>query len=262
MPTTLAPPLVFPSVLDLTADAVRDRLVSELGTVGIPAAHWAIPTGNDCLGYLLWGAGIRDRDDFRTPLVKISAFLAVSGWQRVDADEVRANDIALCNWDGNPDADHVEWVYSIDRHADEVTTVSANTGPRPGVDIDLHPDQRGVWRKTRDLGPWLIGGVRMPFRSPVLDVTSRDRADVRLLASYLNRTVPEHYQGRLFPRSAAGTIAGRPGDGLRGPLYWGLVQLWGRLHGHYGGSFLLDRIPGTRTRYVERLGLAAAKAAR
>jgi hypothetical protein len=276
MPSTL----IIPATLPRTVDEVRSRLRSELGTVGIPNLHWPLATGEDCLGFLTWAAGIRDRDDLTTALIRISAFRASAGWHEVrTAGEIRAGDWVLWDWDEIDDPDHAEFVYSVDRAHDEITTISANTGPRPGVDITKHPDLRGVYQKTRPLSsPEIWGALRPAYRQPV--VTSSEIKSVRAAGSYLNRTMPGTYRdtvtGRLIVlhRTGAGDIGSAKGDGKRGPLYRLLVQAWGATHDEhgrkvedraravYGPTYKLDGIFGRRSDYVEGRLWAAVKAAR
>lgn len=270
MPATLT----IPATLPRTLDDVRSRLVAELGTIGIPNAHWPLTTGEDCLGFLTWAAGIRERDDLTSALIRISAFRASAGWREVGPAEVRPGDWALWNWDGNPDPDHATFVYSADRAHDELTTVEANTGPRPGV-----PDPRGVYRKTRPLSsPELWGALRPIYAQPV--VTSSEVRQVRAAGTYLNRAMPgtlrDEVTGRLLVlhRTEAGDIGSAKGDGKRGPLYRLLVQAWGATHDEhgrkvahraqavYGPTYKLDGIFGRRSDYVEAVLWAAIKAAR
>lgn len=275
MPTTL-----IPATLSLTADQVRTRLLGELGTIGLPAPHWPLTdlSTNDCLGFLTWAAGIRAPDDYTSALIRISAFRATAGWHEVGPADVRAGDWALCNWDANPDADHIEYVYSIDHAHGDITDVSANTGPRPGVDIKKHPELRGVYRKTRDIGPWLIGAIRPPYA--VTTPTSADRKTVRADATYLNRTLPSTFHDTAtghtitLHRSGAGDIGKTPGDGIRGPIYRLLVQAWGATHDAagrkvdnrskalYGPTYKVDGVFGPRSVYVEGRLSAVVKAAR
>jgi hypothetical protein len=267
MPSTVQ----IPAVLSLTLDAVRDRLHDQVGTRGVPSLWWSLsdPETNDCLGFLLWGLGVRDRDDFDERVVRISRFRAVSSWQGLDPEEIRPGDLVYWAWNADDDdlADHAEFCYSIDRHAGTITTLSANTGPRVGDDIDAHPELRCVAKKTRPLRPTpgarIVGGSRPPYRSAATVATSGDRKTVRIEASYLNASVPGTFEGRTLLRSAAGTIRGHVphGDGIRGPLFWMLVQVWGRLHGLYGKAYKIDGIPGPQSRRVEAEILRHAKAA-
>lgn len=273
MPSTLElsyAPVAIPRRLAVTADQARARLMSELGVVGIPNAHWPLPTGNDCLAFLLWGMGVRERHQLWNPLISIAAFRAAAGWKEVGPDDVRADDIALWGWDGHEPADHAEFVYSRDRAQGEITTVGANTGPRPGVDIDANPELRGIYRKTRAVSASLIGGIRPPY-APLVPVAS-DLADVRRAATYLNRVMPATFRdasnGRLLTlhrsSAGAGSPLGGKGDGKRGPLYRLLVQCWGRQHGIYGNAFRLDGTFGPQCERVVEPALfaAARKAAR
>jgi hypothetical protein len=253
------PTSTIPARLTLTLEQIRDRLVAQIGVRGIPNP-WATH-GEDCLAFLLWGAGVRKRDDYWNPLVSIGGFRAVSGWHEVDADELRPGDFVLWSWNGDDEADHVEFCYSRDKAAGTITTISANTGQRVGDDIEKHPELRGVWKKTRPLDGRVVGGIRPPYAAAATGVTPSDRANVRLVAAYANRAVPATYEGRTFYRSEAGTIPGAPSanDGIRGTLYWLLVQLWGRLHGLYGRAFKIDGIPGPQSRRVEAELLRVAK---
>lgn len=251
----------IPSALALTLDQARDRLVAELGPYRLPTAWHSREAGDDCLAFLLWALGVRQADDFETALVSIRAFRAVAGWHEVSAAEVRPGDLVLWDWEEDDDVDHVEFCYSVDRVEGTITTVSANTGPRPGV--ELTAANRGVYRKTRPISGEISGGIRPPYRPPATVATSADRKAVRIEASFLNATVTHSFEGRTILRSAAGTIIGHVphGDGIRGPLFWILVQVWGRLHGLYGHAFKIDGIPGPQSRRVEAEILRRAKAA-
>lgn len=258
MPTT-----TIPAQLTATLEQVRDRLVEQIGVRGLPTVWWSLSDlkTNDCLGFVLWGLGVRKRDDFWNPLVSIGAFRSVAGWHEVDAGEVRPGDLALWDWERDDDVDHIEFCYSIDRHAATITTISANTGPRVGDDIVAHPELRGVAKKTRPIDGRLRGGIRPPYRPPAATATAKDRTAVRLEASWLNRHVAHTFDGRTVRRTAAGTIVGvlPTGDGIRGPLFWILVQVWGRVHGLYGNAFRIDGIPGPQSRRVEAEVLRRAK---
>jgi hypothetical protein len=264
---------LIPQRLELTLPQARARMMAELGVVGIPNAHWPLSTGNDCLAFVLYGLGVRRRDQGfapgENPLISISAFRASAGWHEVGPAEVRAGDLALWGWDGHEPADHIEFTYSRDLAAGEITTVSANTGPRPGVDIEReHPELRGIYRKTRAVSSSLLGGIRPPYAQPV--PTSSDLANVRAAATYLNRVMPPTFHdevtGRTLTlhRSGAGDGSGngKRGDGKRGPFYRLMVQCWGRQHALYGRSFRLDSVFGPQSERVEDHLFAVAKAAK
>lgn len=249
--------------LRYTLDQVRDREVGMIGTIGptddrdTPWWGLADPTTNDCLGFQLERLGIRGKRNYAEHLVRISVFRKWTDWDEVPTHALRPGDLALENWDSAPDADHIEWIYSIDHAAGKVTTISANTGPAPGV-----KQPRGVWKKTRDIGPWLIGGVRPPYKPAASALSTKRRADIRLVGSYLNEAKELRDAG--VPQTGAGDIKSGPrvvpGDGIDGPLYWWGVQMWGRVHGKYGTEYLIDKIPGPRTRQVEAMILTKAKA--
>jgi hypothetical protein len=246
MPSTLT----IPAVLPRTLDDVRRRLMAELGTVGIPNLHWPLSTGEDCLGFLTWASGIRQRDDLTTALISIRAFRASAGWHEVGPREVRPGDWALWDWDGDGEPDHATFGYSVDRLHNEITTVEANTSPRPGV--PLTTANRGVYRKTRPLSsPELWGALRPAYLT--LPTTTADQRAVRDEAT--GRTITLH-------RTDAGDHGSVKGDGKRGPLYRLLVQAWGRQHGLYGKTYRLDGIFGPRSEVVEDHLAPIARAAR
>jgi hypothetical protein len=234
------------TTLKYTLDQVRERQVALIGTTGLPNAWWPLPAGNDCLAFQLTQLGIRRRSDLVPHFISIAAFRAWSGWDEVARSDIRPGDIALENWSGGHDPEHAEFVYSIDHARGVVSTISANTGPHPGT-----PNPRGVWRKTRPIGEWLLTGIRPPYRNPASTATTHDRAKVRLTAGYLNKVLPPG-----TPRTAA------EDDGIRGPVYWMAVQTWGRLHDQYGPNYQIDGIPGPRSRTVEAVVYAKAKAAK
>lgn len=260
--------LVIPATLPRTLDDVRTRIRAELGTVGIPNLHWPLATGQDCLGFLTWAAGIRERDDLTNALISIRGFRGSSGWHEVGPAEVRPGDWPLWDWDGDGEPDHATFAYSVDRAGNELTTDEANTGPRVGVDIDLHPELRGVYQKTRPLdSPNLWGALRPQYAAAV--TTSADRKAVRTAGSWLNRHIPatlhDDVTGRTLTlhRTEAGDIGSAKGDGKRGPLYRLLVQAYGATHDEhgrtvktrsaamYGPTYKLDTVFGRRSEYVE-----------
>lgn len=78
------------------------------------------------------------------------------------------------------------------------------------------------------------GHVWRPVYDPELP-----RVRVRRIAGYLNRR-------RLgLPTRASAT-------GRRGPRYWRLVQLAGKADGLYGRGYIVNGVPGRRTRQLER----------
>lgn len=272
----------MPLQLARTLKEVRDLEVSLLGTKGIPNPWWPWapdpndPHGwekqNDCMKFQAFCLGIAKRSDMANPVISIGAFLGTSAWARVSVDQLRPGDLPLMQFDDRPDIDHIGFTYSIDRAAGEITTLEANTSPRPGVKIT--ESNRAVYRKTRSMeGNWLTGGIRPLYRPVASTVTPKRQAYVRLLGSWLNQTMPDHVGSFALPRTGAGRIGKDPGDGIEGPFYWGLIQAWGRTHdAHgrkvehadaslYGPGFLLDRIEGRRTEYVEGVAYQFAKAA-
>lgn len=236
--------------LKYTLDEARQRETAHIGTKGVPAAWWGYgPETNDCLGYQLWILGLRSRNDYAPHYISISAFRTWAGWDEVAIKDVQAGDLVCEEW---PDKDkpftgipgHIEYVYSAAE--DHITIISANTGPTLG-----HPRPRGVWKKVRDRDEHLLFAIRPPYRD---DSPSRGRkAEVRTVAGYVNRDNVLTTDG--IPKTYAET------DGIEGPIYWRRVQQWGRDHGLYGPTYIIDGIPGPRTRVVEAAIYAAAKKA-
>lgn len=272
MSTLTLTPATIPAVLPRTLDQVRAALRAELGTKGIPNAHWPVGSGQDCLGFLTWGAGIRPRDDLANALVSIEAFRVSSGWHEIRGHAgIRPGDWVLWDWDGDGLPDHAEFVYSLDRQHDELTTDSANTGPKPGV-----TDPRGVWEKTRPLSsPEVWGAIRPPYANP--QPSASDRATVRKAATYLNATMPSSYTDPVthrtvtLHRSGSGDLGKVKGDGIRGPFYRLLVQAWGRTHdvhgrpadlahAFYGETYKVDSVFGPRSDSVEELLFRVSRA--
>lgn len=244
-------------VLTRTLPEVRAILRGELGRVGIPAPWWAFPFGQDCLGAITWAMGLRPADDLTTRLISIEAFRKACGWQQIrGAKDVRSGDVVLWDWDRDGIPDHAEHAYSVDFTHDELTTDSANTGPKPGVDIDAHPELRGFYEKTRPLSSPELWGVLRPPYAP--EVTSKsDRAHVRKATTWLNGNMPAHFTdtatGRVLTlhRSGAGDIGTVKGDGVRGPFSRLMVQCWGRAVGLYDETYKLDAIYGPRSEFVD-----------
>jgi hypothetical protein len=258
MSTLTYTPAIIPAVLPRTLDQVRSAIRAELGTKGIPNAHWPLSTGADCLGLLTYAAGIRPREDLANPLISISAFRASSGWHEVRGTaDLRPGDWPLWDWDGDGFPDHASFLYSLNRAHDEIITDEANTGPHVGDDIDKHPNLRGVWQKTRPLSESALWGAIRPPYAPVVS-TSKERKQVLTAATYLDKVMPasirDEATGRtiILHRSDAGSHGSVRGDGLRGPLYRRLVQAWGRLHGIYGLTYRIDDVFGPRSEYVEK----------
>lgn len=227
--------------LKYTLDQVRDNQLSYVGTVGVPNAWWPINYGNGCMKFQLFTLGVASRKDMELRHISIGAFLDTTTWERIPAGQVRPGDLAFQNWEGNSAPDHVEMTYS--RVGGVLTTTGANTGPAPGV-----LDPRGAWKKARPVGSWLVFGIRPPYRDVAATVTPTRRAQVRLIAGYLNR-------------SLGGRDTEAASDGIPGPLYWTLVQTWGRAHGLYPGKYVIDGVQGPQTRKVESAIYAKAKAA-
>lgn len=254
--------LAVPRTLSRTLEQVRAIELGELGALGLPNVHWPFPEGEDCLAFQTWAAGIREPGDRTTALVSIRAFRAAVGWPEVGPEQVRAGDWPLWDWDGDGIPDHIEFAYSVDHPHREITTLSANTGPKPG-----EPQPRGVHRKTRALSPSLHGAIRPPYAKPI--ATSSELATVRRNATYLNRVMPASILDEatgwtiaLHRTSAgAGSPLGGKGDGKRGPFYRLLVQAWGRAHGRYGLAFRLDSVFGPQSERVEDALSAVARAA-
>jgi len=240
--------------LKYTLDQVRSRQVAYIGTKGPTSragtAWWGLndPGTNDCLGFQLYCAGIRARTDYAPHFVSISAFRAWAGWDEPAIGDVQAGDLVLENWSGGTEAEHIEYVYSIDHAGKTITTISANTGPKPGT-----PIPRGVWKKTRPLDEHFLNGVRPPY--PEDKPSTSRKAEVRAVAGYVNRdnVVPDDKLPHGYPKTASAS------DGIEGPIYWTRVQTWGRLHGLYGPTYKIDGIPGPRTRIVEAAIYKAAK---
>jgi hypothetical protein len=232
------------STLKHTLDQVRDLQVSYIDThrvIGKSSEWWPFefkldangdPTTNDCLGFQLWTMGFRTRAQTDLKFTSIRAFRETFGWNTVSVADIRPGDMPLWNFNGGKSAEHVEFCYSI-KPGSVITTTSANTGPEPGV---LKP--LGVYKKARPISGSLLGAIRPTYRNPVAVTTSASRARVRLIATYLNKHV-------------AGPDTGAAKDGVPGPIYWYLVQTWGRAHGQYGPTFEIDGIPGPRSRAVE-----------
>lgn len=229
----------------LTPTQVRDRETAHLETKGLPAPWWTLPAGNDCIAFQMWILGLRAANDYEPHWISISAFRAWAKWVEVPAVSIKAGDLVLENWSGEKDdaghliAEHMEYVYAIDRDAGTITTISANTGPRPG-----YPVPRGVWKKTRPLSEHFLKGIRIPYADEKPSTARKD--EVRAVAKYLNAL-------------HLGKVTAAANDGIEGPLYWWLVQTWGRKNGAYPKSCIIDGIPGKYTRAVETVVYKLAK---
>jgi hypothetical protein len=237
--------------LKYTLDQVRKREVALVGTKGpttkAGTPWWGLndPSTSDCLGFQLYCLGERGRNDYEPHYISISAFRLWAGWDEPSMDAAQPGDLVCENWAGSgggKTAEHIEYIYSIDRDAKKITTVSANTGPVPGV-----PVPRGAWKKTRDLDDHFLFAIRPPYRD---DAPSKSRmTEVKIVAAYLNRD-------NVVP---GGRKTAAVSDGIEGPVYWTLVQQWGRLHNLYGPTYWIDGVPGPRTRAVEAIVYGTAK---
>jgi hypothetical protein len=230
--------------LKYTLDQVRERELAHVGTVGTPNDWWPLDYGNGCLKFQMFCLGVASRHDMELRHISIGSFLDTrdkSVWQYVPAEDIRPGDLAFQNWVGDRDPDHVEMTYS--KVGNKLTTTGANTGPAAGV-----TDPRGAWKKTREIGSWLAFGVRPPYKPVASTVSTARRAQVRLNAAFVNKAL-----------GGADTPAAK--DGIPGPLYWTLVQTWGRAHGLYPARYVIDGVPGPQTYKVEAAVHAKAKAA-
>lgn len=232
------------SAIKYTLDQARTRHAGYLETKGLPTAWWPLPGGNDCLAYQLYILGLRSRTDLAPHYISISAFRSWAKWTEAPIVSGKAGDLVLENWTGETDdgelvPEHIEYIYSIDHHAKTVTTISANTGPNPGV-----PSPRGVWKKTRPLDAHFLRVIRPPYSEPA--VSKSRLGDVKAVATYLN--------GLHLGRTSTAAQ-----DGVEGPNYWWMIQTWGRKNGVYGKAYVIDGIPGPHTRAVEAMILKLAK---
>jgi hypothetical protein len=248
--------------LKYTLTQTRDRAVAALGTLGVPNDWWPSDYGrswdenNDCIKAVLFWMGECTRSQQDTHFISIAGFRGWAGWNEYDSADIRPGDIALWNWSGGDIPEHAELVYSIDHVSQKITTISANTSPAPGVDMTAK--NRGVYKKTRNITPSLLAGIRPPYKPATATITSASRARARLIGTYLN----QHLPAGCSP-SAVGDIGAKPGDGITdpAPIYWRNVQTWGRANGEYGTTFKIDGIPGARSRAVEAILYTKAKAA-
>lgn len=233
--------------LTRTEEQVRDIQLAHVGTKGRPNP-WDSQgmSDSDCLEFQTWSLGLRTRTDRTLELINIHAFVANTAWPRIEVDALRPGDLVFQNWtlNGNhygQDPEHVGRLYSPILADDLVWTTEANTGPAAGV-----AEPNGMYKKSRPLGGWLLFGIRPPYADPATTVKPSTVTRTRLIATYLNRHLPEG--GKVSDAGAHGKIVG---DGIAGPVYWRNVQLWGRATGIYGTAYRIDGIPGPRTRYVE-----------
>ncbi len=243
--------------LPFTLEETRDRAFAMIGTDGIPNPWWPLATGNDCLAFILERMGLRTRDQIDPRhLISISAFRAWAGWNEVPASQIRPGMIAAERWENphDPLPEHAEIVYAVDPLLHTVTTISANTSPAPGVPMTA--ENRGVAKKTRPMGDWLMFGIDPPYKSSTAHLTAASRKRARRISTWLNEVLPPD-----VPRSTTGDYRGVRGDGIEGIIYWIDVQTWGRSVGQYGETFTIDGTPGPRTRAVERLADERSRAA-
>lgn len=94
-------------------------------------------------------------------------------------------------------------------------------------------------------------GVRIPVATLIAEVEAATSAAgglayVKRIAAYLNAR-------KLGYRTAAS------GNGIRGPIYWRLIQLAGKRDGLYGKGYIVNGIPGPRSRELEKYYATLAK---
>jgi hypothetical protein len=220
--------------LKYTADQVHTRELAAVGVKGIPNPWWPLAGGNDCLAFQLYVMGVRARTDLALKYISIAEFRYQFSWPEIPMELVKPGDLVCEMWPDNGDPitstpNHIEYVVAIDRAGKTITTISANTGPHPGVS-----DPRGAYRKTRTLTGNFLFGVRPPYKG----ASSSRVNEVKVVAAYLNKQ-------KLGKTTAA------VDDGDAGPVYWWLVQTWGRAHKLYGPLFHIDGDPGPQSRAVE-----------
>lgn len=92
-----------------------------------------------------------------------------------------------------------------------------------------------------------LGQTVKPATAPAKATLAKAR--VRRVAAYLN--------GRAAKLRRKPTTAVR--NGIPGPRYWALVQAAGKADGLYGRGYIINGIPGRRTRIVETVYAARAK---
>jgi hypothetical protein len=243
-----------------TLEQVRDAEVARIGTKGRPNPWWpGGPSTNDCVGYQTVQLGLRTGHETLAQLnthrewISIAAFRAHYQWPEHDLhetsfDKMQPGDLVLSNWDGGEvdgelEAEHMEWVYSVDHDARSFVIVGANTGPRPG---DSEPAHNGVWKKTRPFDGHIRTVIHPPYVHPAPSLARK--AEVRRVGALVNKTVPNG-----LPRTNAAKT------GIEDRAYRLLVQTWGRMKGYYGSGYIIDGIFGPQSRIVEA---AADKAAR
>ncbi len=247
--------------LKFTADQVRDRSSSRIGKGAHPNAWWAWVGGSDCMAGQSSVLGIRTNPRSSEPSeISIAAFRAHYGWDEVPMTEAAAGMLVAEYWPGEGDPrtssvpNHIEMIHTIDHGAGTITTDSANTGPRPG-----QPTPINYYRKTRTItADNFLFAIVVPYRdapdtSPygAKAPTAIPSKNVKLVAAFLNDRAKD--LGRRETTSVK--------DGVVGPRYWTLVQAWGRQNGIYGAGYIIDGIPGPRTRNVEAVILKRAQAA-
>jgi hypothetical protein len=122
--------------------------------------------------------------------------------------------------------------------------VGIDTDGRRFVAGEVHV--QSIKSRANQVGGRLLGwsseflGYQLSFASPEPPVNANVTPnDVRRIATYL------HAHG--FGNSAA------QHNGIRGPIYWRGVQLFGRANGMYPApAFVVTGVPGPRSRAIER----------
>jgi hypothetical protein len=145
-----------------------------IGTLGIPNDWWPT-TGdwdekNDCIKFVLTMLGVCSRKQQDTHFISIAGFRGLGGLERIAPP---TSGPATSRSGTGPAADtieHAELVYSIDHASQKITTISANTSPAPGVAMTAK--NRGVYKKTRDITPSLLAGIRPPYKPATATITS------------------------------------------------------------------------------------------
>lgn len=164
-----------------------------------------------------------------------------------------------------------------------VTSISAGSVVPDGTTVTVfRPDGTSV--TLRHVHPLVHGGVveiGQPIatsgadggRWPHWEAFNGVRVSVYTLVTAYNAAVAAASaassadSGRAYVRRIAGYLNGRrlgyttaaARNGIRGPIYWRLIQLAGRQDGLYGRGYIVNGIPGPRTRVLERHYATLAK---
>jgi hypothetical protein len=208
-----------------------DALAAAVGDLGDPTklgycvqqgAHpWALAAK---LPYPDYSDGNGHSTTNVTDLVE-AARKGLAGWKVIPARDALPGDFLI--W---PNYDHIT-IY-VDNKPGGFRSIGAG-GPTGRV---AYQPQGGA---TGNPASYFLCALRPPYTEPVKPSVESDKDFVRRVARYLNNRL-----GGLDTTAVT--------DGVRGKVYWTLVQTAGQKDGLYGKGYDIDGVPGPKTYELEK----------